>query len=130
MNLTQCIADLPATGGFTISPVTGEVPTIGYMVALTGHTAQLSMDLDTGTLTKEVNDYLSAEREIFSTIPNLFLGGWVEGGMLWLEPSTRVTSRTVAIELGRVTDQIAIFDVAAGETIPTNGNGGYLDIAR
>lgn len=125
--LTTAISDLKVNGGFSYCAATDHVPADGYMVALTGQTAQFPVELldDEDAAAKAIVDYIAQRFEIFAQ-PDVYVGGWIEGGQLWLEPSIRVMDRTEAIKLGQDTDQIAIYDVRAGDTIQTGGQGGFL----
>jgi len=125
--LGTMIADLPTTGGFSYSPSTGSAPADGYMIALTGYTARFPAEIldDPEVAAKVIVDYLMTNRAIFEG-SGLYVGGWIEDGQLWIEPSVNVADLAAAVELGRSTDQIAIYDVANGAIIDTGGNGGFL----
>ncbi|MEV0590005.1 hypothetical protein [Nonomuraea cavernae] len=122
------LRDARERGGFTWSPHTRRPPDDGYMVALTGHTVQhpasLLDDLDASAVA--IDDYLMRRRSLFENDRDVYLGGWIEDGKLWLEPSRNVRDRAAAVRLARETDQIAIYDVRAGTTIDTGGAGGFL----
>src|SRR5260221_13185404 len=109
--LFDLIRDLPQTGGFSYDLATGRTADHGYMVALTGHTVQIPITSTTSELVAAVYRYISEHASIF--VPSIFLGGWVENGQLWLEPSRRVDNLAVAFDLGPATDPIAIFAVLA-----------------
>jgi hypothetical protein len=121
--LFDLIRDLPRSGGFSYDLATGRVATDGYMVALTGHTVQVPLSATTSELVAAVTSYISHNLAIFADY-TVYLGGWIQDGQLWLEPARLVKDLATAIELGRTTDQIAIFDVLAESTIDTGGNGG------
>lgn len=111
--------------GFSVSPRTGESPTGGYMVALEGHTHRYPAEIldDPAKLHKAIDDMLMSERESFQGT-DMFLGGWVEDGKLWLDPSQNVQDRATAERLGRERDQVGIFDLNTFNTIDTGGSGG------
>jgi phage head maturation protease len=127
--LPSLLSRLADTGGFSWSPNTGKAPKDGYMVALTGHTVQFDKSLldDPDKAADAIVDYIHFNRDLFSTNRELYVGGWIEGGKLWLEPSERIEGREDAIKAGKERDQIAIFDVAAGDVIETGGKGGFLE---
>ncbi|MFF0580119.1 hypothetical protein [Streptosporangium saharense] len=118
-----------ARQGFSWSPTTGTRPTDGYMVATTGRTAQFPEHIldDPDAAAEAIDDYLMRNRDVFENDPNMHLGGWVEDGKLWVEPSHNIASREEAVELARNTDQIAIYDVRTGDYIQTGGAGGFLE---
>lgn len=121
------LLDVKANGGFSFSPTTGEVPADGYMVALTGNTVRLPVEVldDLNVAAKTILPYVLDRRDVFDR-PDVYLGGWIEDGFLWLEPSIRVTDLDAALALGAETDQIAVYDVRNGTTINTGGAGGFL----
>lgn len=111
--------------GFSVSPRTGESPAGGYMVALEGHTHRYPAAIldDPAKLHKAIDDMLMSERKSFQG-HDMFLGGWVEDGKLWLDPSQDVQDRATAERLGRERDQVGIFDLNTFSTIGTGGSGG------
>jgi hypothetical protein len=111
--------------GFSVSPRTGEAPASGYMVALDGHTHRYPAEIldDPAKLHKAIDDMLMSERESFQG-KDMYLGGWVEDGKLWLDPSQNVQNRATAEQLGRARDQVGIFDLNTFNTINTGGSGG------
>ncbi|MEV8630310.1 hypothetical protein AB0395_01510 [Streptosporangium sp. NPDC051023] len=118
-----------ARQGFSWSPTSGTRPTDGYMVATTGHTAQFPEHIldDPDAAAAAIDDYLMSHRGVFENAPDMHLGGWVEDGKLWLEPSRNIAGREEAVALARSTDQIAIYDVRTGDYIQTGGAGGFLE---
>jgi hypothetical protein len=111
--------------GFSVSPYSGSAPSGGYMVALDGHTHRYPAAIldDPEKLHKAIDDMLMAERESFQG-RDMYLGGWVEDGKLWLDPSQNVPDRATAEQLGRARDQVGIFDLNTFSTINTGGSGG------
>jgi hypothetical protein len=111
--------------GFSVSPFTGDAPQHGFMVALDGHTHTYPASIldDDDKLRHAIDDMLMSERESFKQ-PGMFLGGWVEDGKLWLDPSQNVQDPAEATRLGKARDQVGIFDLDKGETVYTGGSGG------
>jgi hypothetical protein len=111
--------------GFSVSPRTGESPTSGYMVALDGHTHRYPAEIldDPAKLHKAIDDMLISEKDSFQG-KDMFLGGWVEDGKLWLDPSQNVQDRATAEQLGKARDQVGVFDLNTFNTINTGGSGG------
>lgn len=114
--------------GFSLHPRTGQSPPGGYMVALPGHTHQYpdTVMKDEKQLAAAIDETLMAERVIFKNNPNVYLGGWVSDGKLWLDPSENIADRDHAVKLGRSRDQVAIWDVQGGQEIDTGGTGGAV----
>lgn len=127
--LGDMLRHTPSRGGMSWQPHTGRAPRRGYMVAMTGHTKQLPESIleDPDEAAAAVVDYLDANEEVFRGSPNVYLGGWIEDGKFWLEPSENIADREEAMRVGRERDQIAIYDVATGEFPDTGGAGGFLD---
>jgi hypothetical protein len=111
--------------GFSVSPRTGESPPGGFMVALEGHTHRYPAEIldDQVKLRHAIDDLLVKEKESFKG-HDMYLGGWVEDGKLWLDPSQNVPDRATAERLGKERDQVGIFDLNTFETISTGGSGG------
>jgi hypothetical protein len=111
--------------GFSVSPRTGESPQHGYMVALDGHTHRYPAAIldDPAKLHKAIDDMLMSEKSSFRG-GDMYLGGWVEDGKLWLDPSQNVPDLATATKLGKERDQVGIFDVDTFNTVGTGGSGG------
>jgi hypothetical protein len=111
--------------GFSVSLHTGGEPKTGYMVAQTDHTHVFPESVldDRKALTRAIDDMLMSEKSAFRD-RSTFLGGWVHGGKLWLEPSDNITSKSEAVRAAAERNQIAIWDVNNGAEIQTGGTGG------
>lgn len=111
--------------GFSASPRTGQPPAGGYMVAQTGHTHTFPVEIldDHAKLTRAIDTMLMSEHQAFAG-KQTYLGGWVHGGKLWVEPSDNIASKDDAVAAGRGRNQIAVWDVAGGQEIQTGGTGG------
>ena len=71
-------------------------------------------------MTKEdILGYATNNGETLSQ-PNVYLGGWLDEGIGYLDISTNVRNLQEAIELAMASDQLAIWDIVKGESI-------YLD---
>lgn len=112
--------------GFSVSVKTGGQPVSGYMVAQTDHTHVYPESIldDHHKLTRAIDDMLVSEKAAFRGKGDVYLGGWVHDGKLWLEPSDNIASRDQAVHEGTRRNQIAIWDVDNGEEIQTGGSGG------
>ena len=101
--------------GTTVHPFTGEVPPDGYMVAVDG--ASLG-DLDDP---EAIAGFIARYQDILSR-EDAYLGSWVDPNTKkpTVEISRRVESFDEAQQLGRIFDQVGIFDM----TFRT-GDGGY-----
>lgn len=111
--------------GFSVSPRTGEAPQHGFMVSLDGHTHRYPAQIldDPARLHKAIDDMLMSEKSSFQG-KDMYLGGWVEDGKLWLDPSQNVPDQATAEKLGKQRDQVGIFNLDTFNTINTGGSGG------
>lgn len=112
--------------GFSVSVKSGGEPVSGYMVAQTDHTHTYPATIldDHYKLTRAIDDMLVNEKAAFRGKGDVYLGGWVHGGKLWLEPSDNLASRDEAVREGTGRNQIAVWDVGNGQEIQTGGSGG------
>lgn len=128
--------------GFSIHPITGQSPTTGFMVSLPpeyGRVIPLS-DFTSERGPQIVADYLMQVRQYLNDnavlggtrLPegdqtselNIYAGAWVQDGQVFLDTSQQVDSRQDAVTLGKRRNQIAIYDVVAGQSIEVGGTGG------
>lgn len=116
-----------APEGFSLDPRSGRSPTSGFMVSLPGHTHQYpdSVMKDPHQLAAAIDHTLMSEKEIFKG-SDVYLGGWVSDGKLWLDPSENINDRELAVKMGRSRNQVAIWDVQGGQEIDTGGSGGAV----
>ena len=93
--------------GFSVQLVSGDVPTTGYMVALSGHEERVPVEAFTlDRLVRYVKDHADALLE-----GDTYLGAWRDGDVVFLDVSECVTSRAKALFLGAERGQLAIWDV-------------------
>lgn len=117
-------------GGFTYSPVTGEMPTSGYAVALPGHAYIINADRFFADHPlqefshKVIKEYIRKKANLL-TRPHIFLGGWhdLDSDLVFLDLSEVFDELDAAIKAGIERDQIAIYDFSTGAVIPTGGSG-------
>ncbi len=101
--------------GFSVQLVSGDVPTTGYMVALSGHEERVPVEAFTlDRLIRYVKAHFDALME-----DNMFLGAWASDGHVYLDVSECVSDRALAVELGAARDQLAIWDVLNSQEIDT-----------
>lgn len=95
------------------------------MVALPGHTVRYPEEVidDPDLFAQKFREYLLQNRSLFEGQPDLYLGGWVADGDLWLEPSRNILDESEAVRLATHVEQIAIYNVATGQYINTGGTG-------
>lgn len=98
-------------GGFSLSP-DGATPKSGYMVSVQDI---LKMPLD---LWLELEDQASidAYTEIASKIDG-YVGGWIDGENIYIDISANIQDKEKALQAAKRNDQLAIYDIATGESI-------------
>ena len=115
-------------GGGTLDPKTGEEVTSGIAVAVPDHSGIYPAEqffADDNAAAQTVRDWMDKNAEVLSQ-PNMNVGVWHDtaNGEVVLDPSEVVQDRATAISLGIARDQQAVYDIGAGEEIPTGGTGG------
>lgn len=116
MFTSELLEQLKNNGGFSYNINTHDSPTSGYMVSLQGceevyYSEDITEDTIPGYITRYAKQLL---------IPGSYLGGWVDGETVYLDVSINIDDLQDALALARDNDQLAIFDLQAGESI-------YLD---
>lgn len=109
-------------GGFTHDPRTGRDVTRGFVVAAF---PERSRDLPLDQVTaSDIESYMFDNADLLQR-DGYVLGGWhdPDTGRVWLDVSVVTQSRQKAIELAQQNNQIAVFDLAKFESIPTGGTG-------
>ncbi len=102
--------------GFSVQLVSGDVPTTGYMVALSGHEERVPVEAFTlDRLIRYVKAHFDALME-----DNMFLGAWANEGHVYLDVSERIADRELAVEVGKLRGQLAIWDVVSSQEISTS----------
>lgn len=103
-------------GGFSLDAQTGHPVAGGYAVAAHPDRgvilAEASMD--------DLLEFMVRNADVLA-LPGRILGGWndPEDGRVYLDVSILVADRDEALQLAVDHDQLAIFDFAAGQSIPT-----------
>ena len=114
-----------------MDPVTARKPDHGFQVAEIGatdfHDAPDLNTVDHDHLVSFLKDRLRAhlaahpDRYEAARSRRPAIGGWIETGKLWLEPSDTVEDLETARRLGEARNQRTIWDNAQGVPIPTGG---------
>lgn len=129
MSSTQArniVHDTHAHGGSSVNPFTGHHPMGGFMVAdKDGSHIIDAKDFYGAHGSGILQDYVAHHGSAFAD-PDTHLGTWhdTQSGKVFLDVSHNVQDRNQAIALGRQNNQIAIWDVAGAQEIPTGGTGG------
>ncbi|QFG25417.1 hypothetical protein [Actinomadura sp. WMMB 499] len=89
-------------------------PMDGFMVSAPNHERRIPLAEFNST---EVEMYMRDKQNITYRYDDLFYGAWIDGGHVYLDLSYWVATRTVAIQLGKIAKQLAIWDVLNGAEI-------------
>lgn len=109
-------AEAAANGGFTVTPELNKADFVsGYFVAYpesSGMSYKIPLSAGDHTIAHMLADLIVKTRD-----SHAYIGGWIDDGYLYLEGSRLFKGRTAAILAGKASDQIAIYDIAAGQDI-------------
>ena len=109
MNLNTLVHELSLTGGFSYNVNTGESnPPTGYMVSLLGFEEQFHFDEFDN---KDLKHYFFTNSEQFYR-QDVFLGGWVDDNLVYLDVSVNIKNLETAIYTGICNSQKSIYDCA------------------
>lgn len=101
--------------GFSVQLTSGDVPTGGYMVALSGHEEIIpAQALTVDRLTRYVSAHFDA-----LMLDDMFLGAWRDGDDVYLDVSQCVANQEEATFLAGRRKQLAIWDVVNSAEIST-----------
>lgn len=112
------ISTLSKTGGFSRG-IKGNVPTYGFMVS-PYKTREFVVPANKLT-NKIIANYAISNRDVLNKADN-YLGGWVYKKNVYLDISVLRPTVESATELAKQSEQLAIWDVAAGKQIDTKIN--------
>jgi len=114
MNVIQQILNATKRrGGCTINPVTGEIPTTGYLVSSGEHERKVPR-----VTYADIKAYAAEHNAAFSAKGSLvFLGTWKQSGITCLDISIRLADKESALTFGALNDQLAVYDIGKGVDI-------------
>lgn len=107
------------TGGVTYHPGTGTQPTSGYAVSL--HKGRESV-LPAAPSEHDLARYTYANRDVFAADPGAHVGVWhdPESGQHFMDVSHVDPDFSSALKKAKANNQLGIFDLGRGETVPTD----------
>ena len=103
------------SGGLTIHIPDGERPISGFAVS-TFKSEELQVTV--AEFSEFVISSYIESKSAFLSQPDIYLGTWVNEGMVYLDLICVVPEKTLAITLAREHNQKAIYDLGKGEEIP------------
>lgn len=113
----KAAALLKEAGGFTINPLSADIPKEGFVVSVFESESR-SFPLDRVSLGDFVG-YVMERQALWADRGN-YLGGWVHEGKVFLDVSRVVRSAREARELAEKHDQIAYWDIGNKREVIVN----------
>lgn len=106
-------------GGFSISVVSGQEVDSGYMVSIYQDREQKAYY--TAITPDSLNQYIVDNLDVLVQ-DGVFLGGWhdPDDDSVYLDISVRKNNLGEALSLAELHNQLAVYDLAANRSIPTN----------
>ena len=84
----------------------------GYMVSLEGAESQVKGD-DYNAIKKAIEE----KQAIIKDSKNLFIGLWLDGGIMYIDISINIEDRSEALEFAKRNKQLAIYDLINNDSI-------------
>ena len=108
-NIQKILNTTKRNGGCSMNPVTGEVPTSGYMVATNPDFEKRLPRINYA----DIEAYAAEHDALFSAPKSfMFLGTWKHNGITMLDVSMRFEGKQAALDFAKVGGQLAIYDIA------------------
>lgn len=82
----------------------------GYMVSLQGYEVKCRTD-------EEIKKAITKNMEIVKGLDSAYLGAWIDEGITYIDISILVENKEDALELGKINNQLAIYDIQNNESI-------------
>lgn len=110
-NIKNIIEEIKENNGGTYNKEYKTINTSkGFMVSLQGYEKKCKTDEETEKAIKE-------NMEIVKKLDNAYLGAWIDEGITYIDISVLVENKEDAMELGKVNNQLAIYDIENNESI-------------
>lgn len=110
-NIKKIIEEIKENNGGTYNK---EYKTInakqGYMVSLQGYEKKCKTE-------QEIEKAIMENMEIIKGLDNAYLGAWIDEGITYIDISVLVDNKEDAMQLGKVNNQLAIYDIQNNESI-------------
>ena len=119
-NLKEFVASTIEDGGATMNVATGDVPTSGYVVSMTG--IEKTYVLFGNDVVKEilisgaVKLYVKDNDDVLS-LPGMYLGSWIDDGVLYIDISNVIDNEHDALRMAVANKQKAYYDLNNAKTI-------------
>lgn len=114
MELEKIIVNGINNGGFTIDsnfkPIQEKN---GFIVSMYGYEKTYPLNGDFKALKSDILKY----QAIIKKYKNIYIGLWIDNGLIYLDISKHYNSKKRAIQAGIQNDQLAIYDIKKGDSI-------------
>ncbi len=121
-NLINFNKGIISNGGASYNLLTGEFnPDHGFMVSIMDHEFKTNLVKD--SYQYEIAEYIKNKSTILmagivdDTIERIFIGGWMDKGLFYLDVSFLVDTEEEAIRMAKSNNQLAYFNNTTKETI-------------
>lgn len=84
----------------------------GFMVSLEGTETQVA-----GNDYKAINQAIADKKEIIKDRDNLYIGLWLDGGVMYIDISINIQDKAEALEFAKYNRQLAIYDLVNNDSI-------------
>lgn len=82
----------------------------GFIVSLQGYEKKCKTE-------QEIEKAIIENMEIVRGLDNAYLGAWIDEGIVYIDISVLVENKEDALELGKVNNQLAIYDIENNDSI-------------
>ena len=82
----------------------------GFMVSLQGYEVKCKTD-------EEIEQAITKNMEIVRGLDNAYLGAWIDDNITYIDISVLVENKEDALEMGKINNQLAIYDIQNNESI-------------
>lgn len=82
----------------------------GFMVSLQGYEKKCKTE-------QEIEKAIKENMEIIKGLDNAYLGAWIDEGITYIDISILVDNKKDALEMGKINNQLAIYDIENNESI-------------
>lgn len=113
-NIKKIIEEIKENGGGTYNKELKSInATSGYMVSLLGYERKCKT-------IEEIEKAITENTEIIRGLDSAYLGAWIDEGIVYIDISVLVENKEDALQLGKINNQLAIYDIQNNESIYLN----------
>lgn len=110
-NIKNIIENIKENGGGTYNKDLKSINAKrGYMVSLQGYERKCKTE-------EEIKKAIKENMEIIKGLDSAYLGAWIDEGIIYIDVSILVENKEDALELGKVNNQLAVYDLKSNESI-------------